>query len=47
MSVFLRAEEGRLVDFRCYGTKRTRWWMEKIGVKEHIVTKDGMAEIEL
>lgn len=44
---WLWEEEGRLVDFRCYGTKRTRWWMEKIGVKEHIVTKDGMAEIEL
>jgi hypothetical protein len=44
---WLYEEAGRLQDYRCYGTKRTRWWMEKIGVKEHIVTKDGTAEIEL
>ena len=44
---WLWEEEGVLQDFRCYGTKRTRWWMEKIGVREHIVTKDGTREIEL
>ena len=44
---WLLEEEGVLQDYRCYGTKRTRWWMEKIGVKEHIVTKDGTAEIDL
>ena len=44
---WLWEEEGKLLDYRCYGTKRTRWWMEKLGVKEHIVTKDGTCEIEL
>ena len=40
-------EEGVLQDYRRYGLKRTRLWMERIGVKEHIVTKDGTAEVEL
>ena len=44
---WLWEEDGNRQDYRCYGTKRTRWWMEKIGVKEHIVTKDGTAEIVL
>ena len=44
---WLWEEDGGLQDFRCYGTKRTRFWMEKIGVKEHIVTANGTAEIEL
>ncbi len=33
--------------WRIYGEKMTRRWIEKIGVKENIVTKDGTAEIEL
>lgn len=44
---WLWEEDGGLQDYRCYGTKRTRFWMEKIGVKEHIVTANGTAEIEL
>jgi len=44
---WLYEEDGSLQDYRCYGTKRTRFWMEKIGVKEHIVTGDGTAKIEL
>ncbi len=30
---------------RMYGTTMTRWWMERLGVKEHYVTKDGTAEL--
>lgn len=40
-------EEGRLLAYRRYGFKRTWLWMERLGVKEHILTRDGTAEIEL
>ncbi|MBE7053699.1 MAG: MBL fold metallo-hydrolase [Ruminococcaceae bacterium] len=32
---------------RMLGTKITRDWMDKLGVKKHYVTKDGTQEIEL
>lgn len=32
---------------RIYGQKMTRYWMEKLGVTQHIITKDGTAEIDL
>jgi hypothetical protein len=32
-------------DYRCYGVARTRYWMERLGVKEHVVTGFGTAEI--
>ena len=44
---WLWEEPGVLVDYRSYGVKRTRLWMERLGVKEHIVTKDGTAEVDL
>ncbi len=44
---WLWEEPGDLVDYRRYGLKRTRLWMERIGVTEHIVTKDGTAEVDL
>lgn len=44
---WLWEEPGDLVDYRRYGLKRTRLWMERLGVKEHIVTKDGTAEVIL
>ncbi len=44
---WLWEEPGDLVDYRRYGLKRTRLWMERLGVKEHIVTKNGTAEIDL
>ncbi len=44
---WLYEEEGVEQDYRRYGTKRTRQWMEELGVTEHIVTKDGTAEIIL
>lgn len=30
-----------------FGTRRTRKWMQELGVKEHYVTKDGTARIPL
>jgi len=44
---WLWEEPGELQDYRRYGLKRTRLWMERIGVKEHIVTKDGTAEVDM
>lgn len=44
---WLWEEPGDPVCYRGYGVKRTRLWMERIGVKEHIVTKDGTAEVDL
>jgi hypothetical protein len=44
---WLWEETGELQDYRRYGLGRTRLWMERLGVKEHIVTKDGTAEVEL
>lgn len=45
--IWLWEEPNVLVDYRRYGVGRTRLWMERLGVTEHIVTKDGTAEVEL
>ena len=34
-------------DYRCYGVARTRYWMERLGITEHIVTGNGTAELVL
>lgn len=44
---WLWEEEGVRFGDRIYGQKMTRRWMEKIGVTEHIITKDGTAVILL
>ena len=40
-------EEGKRLAYRRYGFKRTWLWMERLGVKEHVLTRDGTAEIDL
>lgn len=44
---WLMEEPAVRLDYRIYGQKMTRYWMKKMGVKHHIVTKDGTAEIQL
>lgn len=44
---WLLEEPAVRLHYRRYGEKMTRYWMEKIGVKKHIFTMDGTAEIEL
>lgn len=44
---WLMEEPAKRLQYRRYGQKMTRYWMEKMGVKEHIVTMNGTAEIIL
>lgn len=44
---WLMEEPAVRLHYRRYGQKMTRYWMEKIGVKKHIVTMNGTAEIQL
>ena len=44
---WLWEEEAVPIGHRMYGEKLTRFWMERLGVRRHIVTKDGTAVIPL
>lgn len=44
---WMYAEPDKFLTCRMYGTGTTRRWMDALGVKKHIVTKDGTAEIPL
>ncbi len=35
------------INYRMYGEKMTRRWMDKLGVAEHLVTKDGTVDVQL
>ncbi len=44
---WLYEEKPDFIRERMYGTKMTRMWMDRMGVKTHYVTKDGTQRIEL
>lgn len=44
---WLYNEEPKYIRERMYGEKMTRKWMEKMGVTQHYVTKDGTQSVEI